>query len=84
LQAEAHAPEPRLRALHQLLLYHHVQHGEDFDAATRRQDSVGSRRRAQQWKAIALAFAREGADLILVARERKAELDQVANDCNRR
>ena len=34
-------------------------------------------------KAIALAFAREGADLILVARERKAELDQVANDCEK-
>lgn len=32
-------------------------------------------------KAIALAFAREGADVILVARERKAELDQVAKEC---
>ena len=34
-------------------------------------------------KAIALAFAREGADLILIARERKQELDAVANDCER-
>jgi NAD(P)-dependent dehydrogenase (short-subunit alcohol dehydrogenase family) len=32
-------------------------------------------------KAIAIAFAREGADLILVARERKAELDEVAHEC---
>lgn len=32
-------------------------------------------------KAIALAFAREGADLVLVAREKKAELDQVAHEC---
>jgi 3-oxoacyl-[acyl-carrier protein] reductase len=32
-------------------------------------------------KAIALAFAREGADLILLARERKADLDQVAHEC---
>jgi 3-oxoacyl-[acyl-carrier protein] reductase len=32
-------------------------------------------------KAIALAFAREGADLILVARERQAELEQVADEC---
>lgn len=32
-------------------------------------------------KAIALAFAREGADLILVAREKSAELEQVAADC---
>ena len=34
-------------------------------------------------KAIALAFAREGADLILVAREKKAELDQVAHECEK-
>jgi 3-oxoacyl-[acyl-carrier protein] reductase len=34
-------------------------------------------------KAIALAFAREGADLILIAREKKAELDQVAHDCEK-
>jgi 3-oxoacyl-[acyl-carrier protein] reductase len=34
-------------------------------------------------KAIALAFAREGADLILVARERKAELDEVAGECEK-
>ena len=34
-------------------------------------------------KAIALAFAREGADLILVAREKRAELDQVAHDCEK-
>jgi 3-oxoacyl-[acyl-carrier protein] reductase len=34
-------------------------------------------------KAIALAFAREGADLILVARERKQELEQVASECER-
>lgn len=34
-------------------------------------------------KAIALAFAREGADLVLVARERKAELDDVAHECER-
>jgi NAD(P)-dependent dehydrogenase (short-subunit alcohol dehydrogenase family) len=32
-------------------------------------------------KAIALAFAREGADLILVARERKDELAKVAAEC---
>ena len=32
-------------------------------------------------KAIALAYAREGADLVLVARERKAELDAVAHEC---
>jgi NAD(P)-dependent dehydrogenase (short-subunit alcohol dehydrogenase family) len=32
-------------------------------------------------KAIALAFAREGADLVLVARERAAELEQVAAEC---
>jgi NAD(P)-dependent dehydrogenase (short-subunit alcohol dehydrogenase family) len=32
-------------------------------------------------KAIALAFAREGADLILIARERKAELEAVAHEC---
>ena len=32
-------------------------------------------------KAIALAFAREGADLILLARERKAELEAVAHEC---
>jgi 3-oxoacyl-[acyl-carrier protein] reductase len=34
-------------------------------------------------KAIALAFAREGADLILVAREKKAELDEVAHACEK-
>jgi 3-oxoacyl-[acyl-carrier protein] reductase len=34
-------------------------------------------------KAISLAFAREGADLVLVARERKAELDQVAHECEK-
>lgn len=34
-------------------------------------------------KAIALAFAQEGADLILLARERKEELDQVAHDCEK-
>ena len=34
-------------------------------------------------KAIALAFAREGADLILVAREKRAELDQVAHECEK-
>ncbi|RPI42927.1 MAG: short-chain dehydrogenase, partial [Betaproteobacteria bacterium] len=34
-------------------------------------------------KAIALAFAREGADLVLVARERKQELEQVAHDCEK-
>lgn len=32
-------------------------------------------------KAIALAFAREGAELILVAREKRAELEQVASEC---
>jgi len=32
-------------------------------------------------KAIALAFAREGADLILVARERRAELEAVSREC---
>ena len=34
-------------------------------------------------KAIALAFAREGADLVLVARERKQDLEQVAHECER-
>ena len=32
-------------------------------------------------KAIALAFAREGADLVLVARQRGEELEQVAGEC---
>jgi NAD(P)-dependent dehydrogenase (short-subunit alcohol dehydrogenase family) len=32
-------------------------------------------------RAIALEFAREGADLILIARERKAELEAVAHEC---
>jgi NAD(P)-dependent dehydrogenase (short-subunit alcohol dehydrogenase family) len=32
-------------------------------------------------KAIALAFAREGADLVLLAREKRAELDAVAHEC---
>jgi len=32
-------------------------------------------------KAITLAFAREGADLILLAREKKVELDAVAHEC---
>ena len=34
-------------------------------------------------KAIALAFAREGADLVLVARERKGELEAVASECEK-
>jgi 3-oxoacyl-[acyl-carrier protein] reductase len=34
-------------------------------------------------KAISLAFAREGADLVLVARERKADLEQVAHECEK-
>ncbi len=34
-------------------------------------------------RAIALAFAREGADLVLVARERKQELDEVAHECGK-
>src|ERR687883_1669562 len=34
-------------------------------------------------KAIALAFAREGADLILIARERKQQLDEVAHECEK-
>lgn len=34
-------------------------------------------------KAIALAYAREGADLILVARERKQELEAVADECTK-
>lgn len=34
-------------------------------------------------RAIALAFAREGADLVLLARERQAELDQVAHECGK-
>lgn len=33
-------------------------------------------------RAIALAFAREGADLVLLARERQAELDAVAHECS--
>lgn len=34
-------------------------------------------------KAIALAFAREGADLVLLARERQKELDEVAHECEK-
>ena len=34
-------------------------------------------------RAIALAFAREGADLLLFARERKSELDEVAHECEK-
>jgi 3-oxoacyl-[acyl-carrier protein] reductase len=34
-------------------------------------------------KAIALTFAREGADLILVARERKEALDEVVGECEK-
>lgn len=34
-------------------------------------------------RAIALAFAREGADLMLLARERKQELEQVAHECEK-
>jgi 3-oxoacyl-[acyl-carrier protein] reductase len=34
-------------------------------------------------RAIALAFAREGADLVLVARQRKEELEQVAHECEK-
>jgi 3-oxoacyl-[acyl-carrier protein] reductase len=34
-------------------------------------------------KAISLAFAREGADLVLVARERKEPLDEVAHECEK-
>src|SRR5687767_12066843 len=34
-------------------------------------------------KAIALAFAREGADLVLIAREKKESLDEVAHECGK-
>jgi NAD(P)-dependent dehydrogenase (short-subunit alcohol dehydrogenase family) len=34
-------------------------------------------------RAIALRFAREGADLILISRKRREELDQVAKECER-
>src|SRR5688572_32614884 len=34
-------------------------------------------------KAISIAFAREGADLILVARERKEALDEVVKECEK-
>jgi 3-oxoacyl-[acyl-carrier protein] reductase len=34
-------------------------------------------------RAIALAFAREGADLVLVAREKKQSLDEVAHECQK-
>jgi 3-oxoacyl-[acyl-carrier protein] reductase len=34
-------------------------------------------------KAISLAFAREGADLVLLARERKDDLEQVAHECEK-
>jgi len=34
-------------------------------------------------KAIALAFAREGADLVLVAREKRQPLDEVYNECEK-
>jgi NAD(P)-dependent dehydrogenase (short-subunit alcohol dehydrogenase family) len=32
-------------------------------------------------RAIALAFAREGADLVLIAREKKSSLDEVSHEC---
>src|SRR5688572_28440519 len=34
-------------------------------------------------KAISIEFAREGADLILVAREKKASLDEVVKECEK-
>lgn len=34
-------------------------------------------------RAIALAFAREGADLVLVAREKQSSLDEVAHECGK-
>ena len=34
-------------------------------------------------RAIALAFAREGADLVLVAREKQQSLDEVAHECQK-
>jgi 3-oxoacyl-[acyl-carrier protein] reductase len=34
-------------------------------------------------RAISLAFAREGADLVLLARERKEDLEQVAHECEK-
>src|SRR5687768_17404273 len=34
-------------------------------------------------KAISIAFAREGADLILIARERKEQLDEVVQACEK-
>lgn len=34
-------------------------------------------------KAIALAFAREGADVVLIAREKKVELESVAHECEK-
>jgi 3-oxoacyl-[acyl-carrier protein] reductase len=34
-------------------------------------------------KAIALAFAREGADLVLIAREKQSSLDEVAHECGK-
>jgi 3-oxoacyl-[acyl-carrier protein] reductase len=34
-------------------------------------------------RAIALAFAREGADLVLVAREKQSALDEVAHECEK-
>ena len=34
-------------------------------------------------KAISIAFAREGADLILIARERKDSLDEVVKECEK-
>ena len=34
-------------------------------------------------RAISIAFAREGADLILIARERKEELDEVVKECEK-
>ena len=34
-------------------------------------------------KAIALAFAREGADLVLIAREKKSSLDEVSHECTK-
>jgi 3-oxoacyl-[acyl-carrier protein] reductase len=34
-------------------------------------------------RAIALAFAREGADLVLVAREKRAPLEEVAHECGK-
>ena len=57
-----------------------------------REDTWGNSKGRSRWspgagrnngKAISIAFAREGADLVLVARERKEDLEQVVHECEK-